>query len=439
MRPIPVILAITFMPAHFAIFAPFVPVGSILPAGLGALSMTSMALALVLAARWPLVDRLLGGPDKSYALHRWLGGFALAGALGHWALASSFGEGVFPVLSESGEDVGTLAAMGLLVMSAAAMVRAIPYHLWKASHMLMGPVFLLAAYHTFFVASPLAVGAAPWSFMAGVSIIGLVAWAQTLRRKSAPTRLVTVRSIKLFEGGVDVTLTSDKPLPSFSAGQFATLAHNTARAEAHPFSLAGGDETSRRFVIRASGDWTRHLATTLVPGDQMRISKPMGRFRPQTKAQRAPQLWIAGGVGVAPFLAALEGMDPDTGADIHLVYCMSSAAQAPALENLQRHAARLPQLRLTLASSAEGTRLRFADVVRFLRGTPENTEIYVCGAPGLKALVHRACTSLGRARRLHSEDADFRGAWRISDVVQAGHSLLYRGVTLWRSHAASGS
>ena len=31
--------------------------------------------------------------------------------------------------------------------------------------MLMGPVFLLAAYHTFFVASPLDVGAAPWSYM----------------------------------------------------------------------------------------------------------------------------------------------------------------------------------------------------------------------------------------------------------------------------------
>ena len=133
-----------FILAHLILVAPFVPVVNILPAGLGALSMSSMAITLILAARWRLVDRIMGGPDKSYVAHRWLGFFALAGALGHWALASSVGSGVLPLLAESGEDVGNLAVLGLIVLTSAAMVRFIPYHLWKASHMLMGPNFLLA-------------------------------------------------------------------------------------------------------------------------------------------------------------------------------------------------------------------------------------------------------------------------------------------------------
>ncbi|MCV6598042.1 MAG: ferric reductase-like transmembrane domain-containing protein [Mangrovicoccus sp.] len=295
-----ILIASAFVLAHIGFVAPFVPAANILPAGLGALSMSSMALTLILAARWRVVDRIMGGPDKSYHAHRWLGFFALGGALGHWALASPVGLGVLPVLTESGEQLGTIAALGLVVMSAAAMVRAIPYHLWKASHMLMGPIFLLAAYHTFFVASPLAVGAAPWTLMAIASAVGLVAWGQTLWRKRSPTRLVIVEKATRFDGGVDLTLVAEKPLSPFRPGQFATIARNHARAEAHPFTIAGGDAHGRRFVIRDAGDWTGDIVNSVKPGDQFRLGRGVGRFLPQIGAKRSEQLWVAGGVGVIP-------------------------------------------------------------------------------------------------------------------------------------------
>ena len=79
-------LAMIIVFAHIAFVAPFVSSKNILPAGFGALSMASMALVLVLAARWRIVDRILGGPDKSYGSHRWLGLFAIGGGwrIGHW-------------------------------------------------------------------------------------------------------------------------------------------------------------------------------------------------------------------------------------------------------------------------------------------------------------------------------------------------------------------
>ena len=52
-------LATIFVFAHIAFVAPFVPSKNILPAGFGALSMTSMALVLAIVARWRLVDRIL--------------------------------------------------------------------------------------------------------------------------------------------------------------------------------------------------------------------------------------------------------------------------------------------------------------------------------------------------------------------------------------------
>ena len=87
-------LATAFVFAHFAFVAPFVPLKNILPAGFGALSMTSMTLVLLLVGRWRIADRILGGSDKAYASHRWLGFFVIGGSLAHWALASSVGLGI---------------------------------------------------------------------------------------------------------------------------------------------------------------------------------------------------------------------------------------------------------------------------------------------------------------------------------------------------------
>jgi predicted ferric reductase len=440
----PLLISAAFVLIHIVFIAPFVPVANILPAALGALSMSSMALTLILAARWRIVDRIMGGPDKSYGAHRWLGFCALGGALGHWALASSVGAGVLPVLAESGEDVGNLAAIGLIVLTVAAMVRAIPYHLWKASHMLMGPIFLLAAYHTFFVASPLAVGAAPWAVMAVASAVGLLAWGQTLLRKVAPTRLLTVESATPFDGGVDLTFRSEVPLKPFRAGQFATIAHNCARAEAHPFTIAGGDETSRRFVIRSAGDWTADFVQTVQPGDTFRLGRGVGRFLPQTGVRRREQLWVAGGVGITPFLAALEQMEPDSGARVTLIYCIRSRESAGAISDIEAHATRLPQLDLIVLSDRAQDRLTPARLTDIVRKMQKNSEVYLCGPEGLKSLVTDVWEIVGMSGCIHSERFDFRGAYGLTDliyigkpVMNAARQLLQRGKE--NVHASAGS
>lgn len=438
------LIATSFVTTHFALIAPFVPLANVLPASLGAMSISSMALSLILAARWRIVDRIMGGPDKSYHAHRWLGFFALAGALGHWATAEPFGAGAVPFLAESGENTGWFAAMGLLLLTLAAMVRIIPYHLWKASHMLMGPIFLLAAYHTFFVASPLAVGVAPWTLMAVVSLVGLLAWAQTLRRKTEITRLVTVEHAQPFVGGVDVTLRSDSPLPKFRPGQFATISHTHARAEAHPFTIAGGDQTSRRFVIRAAGDWTDTFVASVAKGDTFRLGRGVGRFLPQTHATRSEQLWVAGGVGITPFMAALEHMEPDSSARVILIYCIRTRASAGAIVDVERHAARLPQVDLFVLNDTDGDRLTSARLTEIVRGMREDAQVYLCGPEGLKDLVTNVWTTLGKTGRIHSERFDFRGAFGLTDLIYIGKPVLEMARN-WMveqkdmAHAASGT
>jgi predicted ferric reductase len=53
----------------------------------GVLAIGVMALALVLAVRPVVFEPWLGGLDKMYRLHKWLGITALGASLAHWLLA----------------------------------------------------------------------------------------------------------------------------------------------------------------------------------------------------------------------------------------------------------------------------------------------------------------------------------------------------------------
>jgi len=409
-------IATAFVQAHIILLAGFVPVGDLLPIALGALAITSMALSLVLAARWRIVDRLTGGPDRSYLAHRYLGFFALSGTLVHWALASSVGRGVFPFLADSAEGAGTFAAFTLVMMTAAAMVRVIPYHLWKTSHMLMGPIFLIAVYHTVFVAGPVDVGAFPWGVLAGISALGLIGWARTLWRKAQVGDLVTVTRAKPFDGGIDVTLSSHLFLPAFRPGQFARLAKAGPGQEMHPFTIAGGDATSRRFVIRAAGDWTNEFVATVKLGDEFRVTQGEGRFLPHINAKRPHQLWIAGGVGITPFLAALEEMEADEGAPVTLIYCIRDRHLAGGLMDIEKHTQRLPQLTLIIASDARGDSLTTNRLQDTFADMPSKTQLYLCGPEGLKTMATDVWTSARMRGRIHDESFDFRGGYNFPEL-----------------------
>ena len=202
------------------------------------------------------------------------------------------------------------------------------------------------------------------------------------------------------------------------------MAHYQARSEAHPFTIAGGDETSRRFVIRSAGDWTDSFVKDVQIGDELRLGRGVGRFLPQTGANRTEQLWVAGGVGITPFLAALEKMQPDDGAAVTLIYCIRSRSSAGCLADVEYHAGRLPQLDLIVVSddSKSGlTRVYLSGVVQNLA---RDAQVYLCGPEGLKDMVTQVWRNLDKKGRVHSERFDFRGAFGLTDLIYIGKSVL---------------
>ena len=99
-----------------------------------------------------------------------------------------------------------------------------------------------------------------------------------------------------------------KPL-SFTPGQFVFLAlGGTGGWERHPFSVSSAPSDPRlELTIKASGDYTRELYDQLQPGVPAKLAGPFGGF--DYRQGGHDQIWIAGGIGVTPFLSWIRSID----------------------------------------------------------------------------------------------------------------------------------
>ena len=95
----------------------------------------------------------------------------------------------------------------------------------------------------------------------------------------------------------------------FVPGQFAMVYIEAKDGwHRHPFTIASAPhEDVVRVTVKALGDYTSRLQELIEPGMPAVIGGPHGRFSHWKGTDR--QVWIAGGVGVAPFLSWLRALD----------------------------------------------------------------------------------------------------------------------------------
>lgn len=413
-----------------ALIAPFVPIANLAPASFGAVALIGMAASLAIAGRGAWLDRALGGPDKAFACHRAAGYGAVAGLAGHWLLASSVGTGPVPPLADAGELAGLAAGIGIAGLSAVSALRIVPHHWWRASHWLMGPLFAVSVFHTFLSAGPLPAFSPPWLVLLGVSGVGLQGWIASLRKASRGQVSARVTRTLRLDGAIEVEVAADAPLPRYRPGQFAPLIVPGLSDEPHAFSVAGGSGARRRFGIRVAGDWTTRLHHELRVGDRVALGAPQGRFTPRLDGNRKAQIWVAGGAGITPFLAALEAMQPDDAAPVTLVYAYRGAPGAIGLGFLRRSDERLPQLRLVLHDSTCQGRITGAVLDAAMADLPRRCDLFMCGPEALKDMAGAAYRRSGKVGRVRHEEFDFRSAWSLAELAAGARRIAQPLVSL---------
>lgn len=320
----------------------------------------------------------------------------------------------------------------LYILVGISLIRWFPYRIWRLTHKLLGIPFAFASLHFFTAEKPYANGSV-WGWWFGAFMVaGLAAYVVRVLIRDVAVPGIGYKVISAVQTNTTTTIELEptgKPL-DYHAGQFAFIKIQApGMREPHAFTIASSPQSGRlRFVIRELGDWSHRLRELDLVGLTVRVEGPYGQFAP-TRSAAEQTVWVAGGVGITPFLAALDGLEPVPEANRpHLFYAVRSRGGASAIETLEAAEAD-GLLTLTVCESGVGDRLTKE---RFRSAFPDGlagAHAAMCGPAGLVSSLADVARSLG-ARDVEVEDFDIRqgfGPDLSRDIDDAVRSIALSG------------
>ena len=204
---------------------------------------------------------------------------------------------------------------------------------------------------------------------------------------------------RLSETSFGLRLKLDRPIP-FLAGQYVNIdVPGTGRHRSYSFSSAPG-ATEASFLIRnlPGGLMSGWLANTAQPGARVEVTGPMGAFylRPVTR----PQLWLAGGTGMEPFLSMLEQLAVEGSSQpVTLYYAVTRAADLVELDRIMDLANRIGNVNvITILAAEDDAHDRKGFVTDHLSDSDLNggdVDVYLCGPPPMVEAVRQHLNGAG--------------------------------------------
>ena len=402
---------------------------------IGAVSILLLSAALVLISSLPWVEEWFDGIDRAAIWHRRMAIAGLVLLAAHVPLSSS------PIQSRWGGQLGAIGAVGMVglamwailprwqsvvprplrgsikVLKDAPVIREVRkvfggYDRWRQVHRLTG-LFVAAAFvHGLLDGSPFPTSPLlRWSYVVigGIGIAFYV-YRELLARFFRSLHDYEVDQItSAGEGLVEIALRPLGRPVSFVPGQFA-LVYIEAKDgwHRHPFTIASAPtERVVRVTVKALGDYTSSLGNLLEPGMPAVIGGPHGRFN-HAKGTR-DQVWIAGGVGIAPFLSwmrALADHPPPGNVDLYYAF---TGGPAPFAGELNAIGSTTDSVRVHLVDSAVDGRLTAERIITAATAEPANLSAFLCGPEAMLRDLQVGLRQRGvQSRHIHREYFDWR-------------------------------
>jgi predicted ferric reductase/mono/diheme cytochrome c family protein len=403
---------------------------------------SAFALNLVLGARLRIVEALFGGLDRMYSIHRANGQIVFLLLLGHVILilagraTVSARTALDLLLPGAGWTVfaGVLAFAGMTVSILLTLFARLGHEVFVYVQRSFGFVFLAATYHVFTTDGAKAGSPALKWYLAALSTLGIAAFAYRslfgnvlVRRR--PYRVQAVN--RLDESVTEIVMEPlGRPL-AHAAGQFVfvnfrppalgeemhPLEFSLRRQvfavrpgeianQFHPFSITSAPgEEALRITVKAVGDYTRALRR-LEPGAEAVVEGAYGSFSHES-AGGARQIWLAGGIGVTPFLSMARSLGTKDGPVIDFYYCVEHEAEAHFLDELEAIADRRADFRVVVVPrdrSGFFTARRLEEEL----GDLSSAHTFICGPPAMIESLRSQLVELGvPATHIHAEEFGF--------------------------------
>lgn len=311
----------------------------------------SINFVLGMRARW--LEPLFGGLNRVYIAHHIVGGIALIALCIHPVFLSiryiepgvtkSYKDAAMALLPERIEggsygDVMTSLAQtfgivgfyGLVVLLICTFFVKMKYQKWLLTHKLLGPAFFLAALHVIYMWSDVRNDLPLRLYLVIWMAIGLVAYIHRSLLGNIFVRRYRYTVSRVARPNDTTVVIGLEPLQkrvTFKAGQFVFIKFLSGplKGETHPFSLTSEEGQSHKeleLCVKALGDFTTKLQEVKV-GDQLLVEGAFGRFSP-VYHENKKQLWIAGGVGVTPFISMARSEKNENGRDIAMIHSVNN-------------------------------------------------------------------------------------------------------------------
>ena len=398
----------------------------------GIVAMMAMSACMILAARPAFLQNYLNGLDKSYRLHKWLGITALVAAMLHFWVANviKWGSewGWYPrppksspapgnaletwlySLKDAAENVGEWMFYLSAALMIVALVKWIPYRWFVKYHKWLAVAYLALVFHAI-VLMKFTFWTQPISWVSSIFMLcGSIAAIWILMGKTGKSRQFdgTIKNIIPLPNSQAVQLNIHIPKwQGHQAGQFAFLHHEHSNEKPHPFTLSSAWRQNGEvsMLIKNLGDYTAHIAEHFHIGDTVRLEGAYGTF---TMNDAAPvQIWIAGGIGITPFLAKLEAL-AHTSANHQTIYLFYSYQTADdALLTQIRQAAKQAQVNLYLHDSTQKGHLSSADIIHPISHW-QQASVWFCGNKKFATTIKQGLRQQGWHGIFHQEQFEMR-------------------------------
>lgn len=377
------------------------------------------ALTLLLSARLKVFEKIFHGLNDVYARHNQFGQLALILLLFHPLMllpqyAASFHEAALFLLPFStwaqNWGIFSLALMVLLIVL--TLYLRPRYNIWKWTHKFMGLAFFLGALHVWMIPSdtsrflPLRIYIIA---LAGISLLAFfyrTIFGEFLVRR---LRYEITQVTNLNNAVTEITLKALGQALSFEAGQFVFIKFpkSSLGSESHPFSIVSSPaEPELRLAIKGLGDYTSKL-NILKKGDRALIEGPFGVFT-NKETEYKDQIWIAGGIGITPFLSMAQSLKAQDGYHIDLFYCVKNMEEAVYSDVLERIAQDSNSgLRLHIFCSEQRGRID-ANVIQLEADHLSNKDFFLCAPPiMIQTLRKQLVEKKVPLKLIHSEEFNF--------------------------------
>jgi predicted ferric reductase len=385
---------------------------------IGLLGMILFSINLILSSRLKIIDKYFDGLPDVYSIHHKIGAISFCLLLAHplFLVVKFFSFSIksavmFFVPQGDAVSFGIYALALMIALMVLTFYIKLKYHIWKFSHKFMVLVFVFAILHNLFITSDISRDLFLRYYIFTFAFVALIlgfyqAFLSKIFNRHLEYNVMSV--VKLNENVLQIGLEAKDRELKFIPGQFVFIRFlgEGVSSESHPFTISSIPEDGKlEFNIKFLGDFTSQLKN-LKEGDRAMISKPYGKFSyKEFKAKE--QIWIAGGIGVTPFLSMARSLPKNSSQKIDLYYCIKNEKEIILKNELDLLSQQKSNFNIYYWMS-EGKDFITANNILELSSGVISKEIFLCGPVSFMESLRLQFVKLGvKNNNIHWEKFSF--------------------------------